>query len=91
MLRLKRIFLRLLLLCQGPGYVSRHSDSLRAGRSGDQIPVGRGGETFRTRPDRPWAPPILLYNGYRVFPGDKATGGVVLTAHPHLAPKLKEE
>jgi len=33
-----------------------------------------GGESFRTRPDRPWGPPILLYNGYRVFPGDKAAG-----------------
>jgi len=27
--------------------------------SGDRIPVG--GEIFRTRPDRPWDPPILLY------------------------------
>jgi len=24
---------------------------------------------FRTYPDRPWGPPSLLYNGYRVFPG----------------------
>ena len=24
---------------------------------------------FRTRPDWPWGPPSLLYNGYRVFPG----------------------
>ena len=29
-------------------------------------------ENFRTRPDRPWGPPSLLYNGYRVaFPGVK--------------------
>ena len=33
-----------------------------------------GGEIFRTRPDRPWCPPSLLYNGYRVFPGGKAAG-----------------
>jgi len=33
-----------------------------------------GGEIFRTRPDRPWGPPSLLYNGYRVFPGAKAAG-----------------
>ena len=33
-----------------------------------------GGEIFRTRPDRSWGPPNLLYNGYRVFPGGKATG-----------------
>jgi hypothetical protein len=35
-----------------------NSDWLRAGRSGDRIPVG--GEIFRTRPDRPWGPPSLL-------------------------------
>jgi hypothetical protein len=29
-------------------------------------------EIIRTRPDRPWGPPSLLYNGYRVFPGGKA-------------------
>jgi len=28
-----------------------------------------GGEVFRTRPDRPWGPPSLLYNGYRVSSG----------------------
>ena len=32
------------------------------------------GEIFRTRPDRPWGPPSLLYNRYRVFPGGKAAG-----------------
>ena len=30
-----------------------------------------GGEIFRTCPDRPWGPPSLLYNGYRVFHGGK--------------------
>jgi hypothetical protein len=30
------------------------------------------GEIFATRPDRPWGPPTLLYNGYRDFPGNKA-------------------
>jgi hypothetical protein len=33
-----------------------------------------GGEIFRTRPDRPWGPPSLLYNGYRVFPRGKSAG-----------------
>jgi len=32
---------------------------------------GGVGELFRTRPDRPWSPPFLLYNGYQVFPGGK--------------------
>ena len=31
-------------------------------------------EVFR-RPDRPWGPPSLLYNGYRVFPGGKVRPG----------------
>jgi hypothetical protein len=39
---------------------------------GKKIP-GRG-EIFRTRPDRPWGPPSLLYNEYQVFPGSKAAG-----------------
>jgi hypothetical protein len=56
----------------GPRYLSRYSDSLRAGMSGDRIPVGV--EIFHTRPDRPWGPTSLLYNGYRVFPGGKAAG-----------------
>ena len=33
------------------------------------------GEIFRTSPDRPWGPPSLLYNGYRVFPGGKVRPG----------------
>jgi hypothetical protein len=52
-----------------------------------------GGEIFHTRPHRPWGPPSLLYNGYRVFPGVKAAGGggVALTTHFHLAPRLKKK
>ena len=61
-----------------------YSDRLRAGRSGDRIPVG--GEIFRTCPDWPWGPPSLLYNGYRVFPGIKSGRGVTLTPHPLLVP-----
>jgi hypothetical protein len=37
-------------------------------------PGGWGGETLRTRSDRPWWPPSPLYNRYRVFPKDKAVG-----------------
>ena len=33
-----------------------------------------GGEILCTRPDLPWDPPSLLFNGYRVFPGGKAAG-----------------
>ena len=34
----------------------------------------RWGEIFLILPDGPWAPPNLLYNGYRLFPGVKAAG-----------------
>jgi hypothetical protein len=36
-------------------------------------------------------PPSLLYKEYRVFPGGEAAGGMVLTTHPHLAPRLMKE
>jgi hypothetical protein len=36
----------------------------------------RWGKIFRKRPDRPWGPPSLLYNGYRVFPEGKAAGAL---------------
>jgi len=39
------------------------------GLDGPAIDPG-GGEIFCTHPDQPWDPPSLLYNGYRVFPGE---------------------
>ena len=48
-----------------------------------------GGEIFCTRPDRPWSPPSLLHNGYRIIPGIKRSGRGV--NHPtHLGPRLKQ-
>jgi len=41
-----------------------------------------GGEILRTRPDRPWGPPSLLHNGYRVFLGGKAAGAWRWTPNP---------
>ena len=53
----------------GPGRVVGISDWLRAGLSGDRIPVGtRFSKPVQTSPG---AEPILLNNGYRVFPGGK--------------------
>jgi hypothetical protein len=42
---------------------------------GSAVGIATGGEIFRTCPDRPWGPPSLLYNGYRVFPGGKERPG----------------
>ena len=58
---------------RGPGSSVGIATELRAGRSGDRIPVG--GEIFLTCPDRPWGPPSLLYNGYRVFTEGKERPG----------------
>jgi len=41
-----------------------------------------GGEIFRTRLDRPWGPPSLLYNRYRVSPGGKPAGAWRGVDHP---------
>ena len=54
----------------------------------DRIPVGT---RFSARPDRPWGPPSLLYNGYRVFPEGRGGRGVGLTPSPHLVPKVLEK
>ena len=65
-----------------PGAVvacSLHSGVLKPVRKKFSIP--------HTRPDRPWGPPSLLYNGYRVFPrGVKRPGRGV----DHLLPSSDE-
>ena len=48
---------------------SWYSHSLWTGWSKNRIPVR--GKIFRTRPDRPWCQPSLLYNGYWAIPGGK--------------------
>jgi len=47
----------------------------RYGLDGPGIESRLGGEIFRTRPDRPWGPPSLLWNGYQVSPGGKTWRG----------------
>ena len=56
-----------------PGYLSRYSDSLRAERSGDRIPVeARFSSPVQTGPV---AHPASYTTGTGSFPGGKAAGG----------------
>jgi hypothetical protein len=61
-------------LLSGVGTDSSVGIATRYGLDGPVIESRRGGGIFRTRPDRSWGPPSLLYSGYRVFPGGKAVG-----------------
>jgi hypothetical protein len=47
------------------------------------------GEIFRTCPDRPWGPPSLLHNGYRVFPGVKLRPGRDADPSPQSSADIK--
>ena len=71
-------------LLNGPGSSVGITTALRAGRSGNRIPVG--GEIFRPCPDRHWHPPSLLCNGYWVFPGGKKRSGRDADPSPLLVP-----
>ena len=72
----------------GPGSSVGIVTELRAGRSEDRIPMGA---RFSTRPDRPWAPPSLLYNRYRVFPGGKVRPGRDADHSPPSRAEVLEE
>jgi hypothetical protein len=71
------------------GYLSQYSDWLRDGGSGDRISVMV--EFFHTCLDRPWGPPSLLYNGYRVIPGGKERPGRDADPSPLLVPLVMKE
>ena len=73
---------------EGPRCLSRYSDSLRAGRSGDRILMGA---RFST-PDRtgPGAHPASYTMGTGSFPGVKRPGRGV-DHQSHLAPRLRKE
>ena len=61
------------------------------GLDGAGIESQWGGEIFRTCPDRPWGPPSLLYNGYRVFPEGKVRPGRDAEPSPHSGTVVKKE
>ena len=49
------------------------------------------GARFSARPERPWGPHILLYNGYRVFPGGKIRPGHAADHSPTSSAAVMEE
>jgi hypothetical protein len=65
-------FCAAVILVRGPGSVVGIATGYGLDGTGIE---SRWGEIFRTCPDRPWAPPSLLYNGYRVFRGGKERPG----------------
>jgi hypothetical protein len=46
---------------------------------------------YSARPDRPWGPPSLLYNGYRVIPGGKVRPGRAADHSPPSSAEVLEE
>jgi hypothetical protein len=50
-----------------------------------------GDEIFRACPDRPWDPPSLPCNGYRVFPGGKMRPGRAADHSPSSSAEVMEE
>ena len=73
----------------GPGWLSRYSDSLRAGRSGALIPVVA--KFFVPFQNDPGTHPASCRMGVPSLSREKSERGVALTTHPHLAPRLKKQ
>jgi len=65
-----------------------YSDSLRAGRSGNRIPLW--GEIFRTRPYLPWDPPASCAMRYRVSCAREKRPGGSIEHPPSPSAEVKE-
>ena len=68
----------------GPGSSVGIATELRAGRSGNRIPVGRGFPPFQTVPG---AHPASYTMGTGSFPGVNYGRGMLLTTHPLPVPR----
>jgi hypothetical protein len=74
-------------MCE-PGSSVGIATELRAGKSGDQIPMGA---RFSARPDQPCGLHSLLYIGYRVLPGGKMRPGRAADQSPPSSAEVLEE
>jgi hypothetical protein len=77
-----------MLYCKLHVHTKEIIDWLRVGWSGDQIPLGA---RFSGRPDWPWGPHSLLFNGYRVFLGGKERPGRAADHSPPSSAEVLEE
>ena len=78
----------MIMVFDDPGLLSRYSDSLQAGRSGNRIPAGAR-FSAHVQID-PGAHPASYTMGTASFPGEKRQGRGV-DHPPNLAPRLKKE
>jgi hypothetical protein len=81
------VLIFLLVYFGGPGWRSRYSNSLRAGRSGDRIPVGA--RFFAPVQTGPGTQPASYTMGTESFPGVKRPGRGVDNPPPSSA-EVKE-
>ena len=82
-------FLQVHLIFRGPGQLSRYSDSLRAGLSGDRIPLRA--RIYSPVQTGPGAHPASYTMSTESFPGGVKRPGRGADHPPYLAPRLKKE
>ena len=89
---LRRWFIIILIfatMCSWPAGIAQSVQGLIT-RSNIRGLNSGGDQILRTHPEKPQGPPSLLYNGQRVFPGDK-TAGHSVDLPPRPRPRLKNE